>query len=97
MSETETKIIGEVKPPQALSIVSGHVLAGYTHQADAGNGQYSHGVALFVAPSGAYHSHVVWTLIYNSDAQQWVAEGGDYCFGLPQALTVYKHRGGAVN
>lgn len=84
-------------PPRLLSVVGGHVLVDYTHQADAGGGSYSHGVALFAAPEGESHTHVVWTLIYNHEREAFVVESGDYCFSLSQALAAYIRRGGAVS
>lgn len=82
-------------PGQGL-VLNRHTLADYTHREDAGSGTYSYGVALFSAPEGEWHSHVVWNLIWNHDDEKWVTEGGTYCHGLKSALAAYEDRGGVI-
>lgn len=52
---------------------------------------YAYWVAICHA-EGEYHPYVVWTVIARKEG--WLAEGGDYCFTLDDALTAYKRRGG---
>jgi hypothetical protein len=83
-----------IPTPPALLTLAGHVLVAFTPKRPAGNGSYAYGVALFAAPAGEGHTHVVWTLIWNHEHEQWVREGGDYCFNLGQAVDAYNRRGG---
>ena len=44
------------------------------------------------AKEGEYHPYVVWYVIARPNG--FLAETGDYCFTLDEALKVYKNRGG---
>lgn len=52
---------------------------------------YAYWVAICVGEK-EYHPYVVWNVIARPEG--WLAESGDYCHTLQDALNVYKKRGG---
>jgi hypothetical protein len=55
---------------------------------------YATWIAICVDETGL-HPYAIWNVIARPDG--WLAESGDYCSTLEEALVAYKERGGLTN